>query len=170
MGSMHTIQLNQALAIFEDQLPDIRKACVLNALNAKQLPHKEIDIDGSWSKKDIRLHVNYLQVQKTVKPLQQVINRIDGRNKHTRLKSITDADIERARDYPITELFEQLTGQQPRHGMVSCPFHEDKNPSMSLRRHNRYRCFSCGESGDVIDLQMKLGEMGFIDAVKKLIG
>ena len=166
---MHTIQLNQALAIFEDQLGDIRKVCVLSALKAQQLPHKELDIDGDWSEDDIRLHVNYLQVQKRVKPLQQVISRIDGRNKHTRPGGITDADIDRARDYPIAELFDELTGQQPRHGMVSCPFHKDKNPSMSLRRHNRYKCFSCGESGDVIDLQMKLGEMRFIDAVKKLI-
>ena len=165
----HTIQLNAALAIFEDQLPDIRKACVLNAIDAQQLPHKELDSDGDWSKNDIRLHLNYLVVQKKVKPLQQVIKRIDGRNKHTRPGNITDADIDRARDYPIAELFEQLTGQQPRHGMVSCPFHDDTNPSMSLRRHNRYKCFSCGAKGDVIDLQMKLGEMGFIDAVKKLI-
>ena len=163
------MNLSQALAIFDDQLPDIRKACALNAIDAQQLPHQELDIDGDWTAEDIRLHVNYLVVQKKVKPLQQVIRRIDGRRKHYTAGRITDADIDRAREYPIAELFEQLTGQQPRHGMVSCPFHEDTNPSMSLRRHNRYKCFSCGAKGDVIDLQMKLGEMRFINAIKKLI-
>lgn|GEM_PF-804552 len=35
----------------------------------------------------------------------------------------------------------------------SCPFHEDKNPSMSFdRNRNKVHCFSCGFDGDVFDL------------------
>lgn len=55
-----------------------------------------------------------------------------------------------------------------RNGMICCPFHDDRNPSMKLYdRH--YYCFGCGEHGDVIDLCAKLFHIGLQDAVKKLM-
>ena len=36
-----------------------------------------------------------------------------------------------------------------RHGMARCPFHDDQNPSLKL--DDRFYCFGCGASGDVID-------------------
>ena len=36
-----------------------------------------------------------------------------------------------------------------RNGMVCCPFHEDRTPSMKADR--RYHCFGCQADGDVID-------------------
>ncbi|MBD9268378.1 MAG: DNA primase, partial [[Ruminococcus] torques] len=33
--------------------------------------------------------------------------------------------------------------------MVSCPFHNDRTPSMKV--DSRFYCFGCGASGDVID-------------------
>ena len=33
---------------------------------------------------------------------------------------------------------------------ICCPFHNDRSPSMGIK-NNRYNCFACGESGDVID-------------------
>ena len=41
--------------------------------------------------------------------------------------------------------------QVNRNGMCSCPFHEDQHPSMKLNERYFY-CFSCGATGDVIDL------------------
>ena len=38
-----------------------------------------------------------------------------------------------------------------RNNKAHCPWHTDKTPSMSFKS-NRFTCFSCGESGDVIDL------------------
>ena len=38
-----------------------------------------------------------------------------------------------------------------RNGMCSCPFHEDRHPSMKLNERYFY-CFGCGATGDVIDL------------------
>lgn len=35
-----------------------------------------------------------------------------------------------------------------------CPFHDDKRPSLSIKEE-RYMCFACGESGDVIDFTSK---------------
>ena len=41
-----------------------------------------------------------------------------------------------------------------RNGMVCCPFHEDRTPSMKADR--RYHCFGCQADGDVIDFVSRL--------------
>ena len=50
---------------------------------------------------------------------------------------------------------------------ASCPFHQDRNPSMSFK-NNRFKCFSCGESGSVIDLVMKLLNVDKDEAAKRI--
>ena len=100
----------------------------------------------------------------------RIIKRIKNRLAPPRAGRITDQDIQTAKDYDIKELYTELVGTPIRHGMCSCPFHgTDSNPSMSLRKFNRYKCFSCDEKGDPIDLYMKLNDVNFIQAVKKLI-
>lgn len=51
--------------------------------------------------------------------------------------------------------------------MAHCPFHQDRTPSMSFR-NGRFKCFSCGESGDVIDLTAALSGLSIGDAAKRL--
>ena len=41
-----------------------------------------------------------------------------------------------------------------RFSMSCCPFHDDRNPSMKL--DDRYYCFSCGATGDAVDLTARL--------------
>lgn len=41
-----------------------------------------------------------------------------------------------------------------RSGMAACPFHEDHTPSLKLDQ--RYYCFGCGATGDVIDFTARL--------------
>ena len=41
-----------------------------------------------------------------------------------------------------------------RSGMAICPFHEDHTPSLKLDQ--RYYCFGCGATGDVIDFTSRL--------------
>lgn len=48
-----------------------------------------------------------------------------------------------------------------------CIFHEDNHPSMSFK-NNMFKCFSCGASGSIIDLAMKLFELTAIEAAKKI--
>ena len=52
-------------------------------------------------------------------------------------------------------------------GMVCCPFHADRTPSMKLNEDYFY-CFGCGASGDVIDLAARLFNLSGYDAAKKL--
>ena len=54
-----------------------------------------------------------------------------------------------------------------RNGMVCCPFHEDRHPSMKLNE-DYFFCFGCGETGDVIDLAAKLFGCSPSDAAHRL--
>ena len=54
-----------------------------------------------------------------------------------------------------------------RNNMVSCPFRNDRHPSMKLNEDYFY-CFGCGTSGDVIDLVAKLFNLSCSEAVAKL--
>lgn len=53
-----------------------------------------------------------------------------------------------------------------RAGMIVCPFHNDKNPSMKVDK--RFHCFGCGEDGDVIDFVAKLFGLNLKEAAVKL--
>ena len=54
-----------------------------------------------------------------------------------------------------------------RNGMVCCPFHDDRHPSMKLNERYFY-CFGCGATGDVIDLVAKLFVLSSYEAAQKL--
>jgi hypothetical protein len=69
--------------------------------------------------------------------------------------------IERAREYPITELIDFTKNK------ALCIWHTERNPSMNLR-NNRVKCFVCGEGGNAIDVYMKLNGTDFITTVRRL--
>lgn len=50
-----------------------------------------------------------------------------------------------------------------------CPFHADKNPSFNVSPETQsYRCWSCGEKGDVFTFVMKKESLDFVQALEKL--
>ena len=52
-----------------------------------------------------------------------------------------------------------------------CPFHNEKTPSFSVSpRRGIFKCFGCGEGGDVIGFVMKNENLSFVEAVTKLAG
>lgn len=54
-----------------------------------------------------------------------------------------------------------------RQGMMLCPFHKDKSPSMKVDKN--FVCFGCQEKGDVIRFASKLFGLTPYDAAGKLI-
>ena len=55
-----------------------------------------------------------------------------------------------------------------RAGKFICPFHNDTNPSASIK-NDYFNCFVCGAGGDVIAFTARLFGLKNIDACKKLI-
>ena len=53
-----------------------------------------------------------------------------------------------------------------RGGMASCPFHDDRHPSMKV--DTRFHCFGCGADGDVIDFTARLYDLSPKGAAEKL--
>lgn len=53
-----------------------------------------------------------------------------------------------------------------RNGMVHCPFHDDRHPSMKVDKG--FCCFACGAKGDVIAFVADLFNLSPYEAAKKL--
>ncbi|CAH2213689.1 DNA primase [Tepidibacter aestuarii] len=50
-----------------------------------------------------------------------------------------------------------------------CPFHSEKTPSFSISTQKQmYKCFGCGEGGDVINFVMKMENIDFMEALEFL--
>ena len=67
----------------------------------------------------------------------------------------------------VTQAAETYGCQVGRGGMMRCPFHEDRHPSMKLNA-NYFYCFGCGATGDVIDFVARLFGLSSYEAAKKL--
>ncbi len=88
------------------------------------------------------------------------------------LEEIETEGLKRSID--IVALFEGFGVKLEKKGssfMGLCPFHDDKNPSLSVDREKGvYHCFGCGEGGDAIELVKKQKGLGFRDALEYLKG
>ncbi|NGP88112.1 DNA primase [Fodinibius halophilus] len=50
-----------------------------------------------------------------------------------------------------------------------CPFHDEKTPSFHVTPNlGIYKCFGCGESGDVFNFVMEMEGVGFVEAMRSL--
>lgn len=79
--------------------------------------------------------------------------------------------LERARNYPILEVASKgmKLKKSGSHFVGLCPFHREKTPSCFIYpESNRFHCFGCGESGDIISLTQYLYGVDFKDAVELL--
>lgn len=82
--------------------------------------------------------------------------------------SIQERDIfEIVREIPLEDVIQRYSPNHPiiRNGKVwiLCPFHAEKTPSLSLRRH-RWKCFGCQAGGDGVDFVTQLYNLSPIEA------
>lgn len=84
-------------------------------------------------------------------------------------RRITESDKDRARQYPIADLYPGKLKKAGVRLLGTCPFHNEKTASFVVYPNNTYHCFGCQENGDSIKFVMKINNIGFIETVKKLI-
>ncbi len=78
------------------------------------------------------------------------------------------------RNNPLIEYFRSRGVEFTKSGnqfMGLCPFHEDRNPSLSLNEEKQlFNCFGCGKSGSVIDAVVYYENVTTGEAIKILSG
>jgi len=58
---------------------------------------------------------------------------------------------------------------QGKEALVNCPFHDDKNPSMSINLENGlWNCFGCGKGGDIYTFYQEKHQVGFKEAKRAI--
>lgn len=85
---------------------------------------------------------------------------------------ITDAKKEEVRDSSdiVEVVSDYVKLKRSGNGFMGlCPFHNEKTPSFHVSpRLGIYKCFGCGEAGDVFNFVMKMEGVGFNEAVRSL--
>ena len=70
--------------------------------------------------------------------------------------------------YSMTDIV-NMYGFKVVRGMICCPFHNDKTPSMKIFP-KRYHCFTCQAHGDILDFIQKYEKVPFKEAFQRLGG
>src|SRR3990167_108960 len=84
--------------------------------------------------------------------------------------SLTDEEIERAREYPTHELYEGGKYKTSHAFIALCIFHKEKTPSLFIYEDWHFHCYACGAHGNnAIDYLMKFKNLTFKEAVQNLI-
>ena len=80
--------------------------------------------------------------------------------------------VDAARATDILDTIRRHVGEPVKRGrawLVSCPFHEDAKPSVSIDpAKGVWYCFPCAVGGDGIELVMRLHRLDFAEAVREL--
>ena len=115
---------------------------------------KEREVEFKKTKKELEAelysNISVEKKEEKFKELEKIDNKMKAR--------IDDDMIRSARNYPIDRL---LT---IKNNFALCLWHRDKNPSMYCK-NNYVHCFSCGKTGDSIDVYMQLNNCSFVEAV-----
>jgi len=81
----------------------------------------------------------------------------------------SEFDIQKAKEFPIQDLYEGVLRKSGDRFSGLCPFHSEKHPSFFIFPNNSWHCFgACCEGGDSIKFLMKLRNIDFIKAVNQL--
>ena len=139
-----------------------------------QIKHLEREIWGARRRMDRSrdplikaLSESFIRDQeKELRPLKReataLLNHVNGKETVQAPGGITPEMIDQARQYPITSIIEFSKGRYR-----CCPFHEDRNPSMTLYK-NHVHCFVCNRTWDSISATMALDGVTFREAVLAL--
>ncbi len=86
-------------------------------------------------------------------------------------KTVNEMDFkeEIKRNVNMFDILQRYGYKANKNGFVCCPFHNEKTPSFKIFADNqRYKCFGCGEGGDIFSFTMKIFNINFQQAILKL--
>jgi hypothetical protein len=154
MSEAELLSLDEALRVFEAELPQIEELPLLAYAESKKptAKHGTRFLVESW--------VYQYEVESITNRYKRLLWAI--KNYKSPKKEEEALHIDRAREYPIENLLPPLV-----RGWCCCPLHNEKSPSFKVK-NNKFNCYGCGAFGDVIDLYMKLHSSDFKTAVKAL--
>ena len=144
-------ELHQRILYFnklENQIKDICFRKIPNILERDRTEDFFIELEVNLPRQE---------TEKDIKELENILRWASDDN-----KSKITLDIPKAKSYPISQLIE-FKGNT-----AKCIWHSpDKNPSMHYyQKNNKVHCFSCGKSGDSIDVVMQIRGCNLSEAVK----
>lgn len=140
-------------------------------LESKQIEQNvyQSKIKGDFNVGDILANMKLFPVENIIDKLSHQIRwlRLGLAKVNTNSNSLTDDQIQQARDFPVEDLIDTKRIRR----MWCCPFHEEDSPSFHIYRENSWHCFGCSAHGkNAIDFVMKKNNLGFVEAVRFLIG
>lgn len=82
---------------------------------------------------------------------------------------LTADDIQKAKQFPIDQLYfgnlRKVSGKL----VGLCPFHKEKTPSFTIFSDGGFYCFGCSAYGDSITYLMETKNLSFPEAVRSLV-
>lgn len=106
-----------------------------------------------------------------LKYLYNFINSKKKRLENPPKRKIGGDEVQKAKEFPLTDLYDGELNYRGRTATGLCPFHDDKNPSFVIYPDtNDFWCFSCSAGRDSIDFVMKRDDCSFGQAIKIING
>lgn len=171
----NTITLHQALDIFQDNLPDIITAMSDNLATEIAEEQKDAQVLGTgWVADEVRAIRMEQKFSDRTRRLNQARAYYNNLITPPSPSRITDADIARAKQHPIQDLYGGKLRKQGTKLWGCCPFHTESTPSFVIdTKRNNWRCFgACGTGGDSIAFYAKMHNLDvrkdFIKIIKAL--
>lgn len=170
--------LHQALDIFQDNIDEIIIAISSNMVDdMNTLKEKHVftrSLVALPLEIEIMQDVHKLEVHNLIddraRTLKSITRYRDAKNSPPSPSRITDAQIQRAKDHPIEQLYtsklRKSSGKWAWCGM--CELHTDKTASFYIDKKNQYHCFGCHAHGDAIAYYQAIHGATFIQAVRAL--
>lgn len=166
--TLSNMRTHESLDMFEENIGDIIDAMRENIRDAvTELNVENEKLGKSWVAKEVgRLNIEH-RVGDLIKRHNFALQFRDAK-RNPIPGHITVADIERAKEYPIQEMYAGKLTKHNKTYIGLCPFHNEKTPSFHIK-NNRFKCYGCDAFGDSVDFYMRTHGVSFIQAVKKLI-
>ncbi|HCC04977.1 TPA: hypothetical protein DEP58_01565 [Patescibacteria group bacterium] len=166
------ITLSTALNIFSENTEDIKSALLENIHNTIVEVKKEHAFVTEYINKlheEVWQSCIQYQIQERTQHMQLALKRIIARQQQALTPNsgyITDEHIERAKEFPIQELYEGKLRRAGKNLLGTCPFHSEKTASFYITPQNKFKCFGCGAYGDSIEFYKRLNNLTSKDFIK----